>query len=317
MKNVTLSVILVCLASWSSAQNFFFEDFDGCVLPTDWTNESTLLPDTAWLFGDNAAGTPGGSVDGTCMAYVHDDDLGSGAPAFVTDLISPVIDLSSLDTAELQFDYIFEDLGTSYFAVALWNGADWDTVFTENTDPGCFGFFPECGPRSANINVTDYLNADFQIKFIFDDGAGWNWYIGLDNVAIYVPPTDDGALVEGVSPVSGCGLSATEMVSFSVFNNGQDTIQSVSITYSVNGGAPVNEAFVTELLSWPLQLIFQHLERIQYRHGLMFPKMWMLKMTQFRLPLKVFQLFQGCHTARILRVVLAVGFLEELLTHGS
>ena len=31
--------------------------------------------------------------------------------------------------------------------------------------PGCFGFFPTCGPRSASLNLVDYLIEDFQMKF--------------------------------------------------------------------------------------------------------------------------------------------------------
>jgi subtilisin-like proprotein convertase family protein len=231
-----------------SAQNIFLEDFDACELPAGWSNTS-VLGDTIWTIGDNASGTPGGSVDGSCMAFVHDDDLGSAFGAIIMDLETPVIDLSAQDTGLLQFDYIFEDIGASYFAVALWNGATWDTVFTENTDPGCMGFFPTCGPRSASIDLSGYLNADFQAKFIYDDGDGWNWYIGLDNVAIYVPPTDDGDLVAMINPSTGCGLSATEPVGFSVFNNGQSTITSIDISYSVNGNPVVSETFVSDILS--------------------------------------------------------------------
>lgn len=248
MKNFYIIALALFATSNLSAQNVFFEDFNDCSTPNEWLN-TAVVGDTAWVFGDNALGSPAGNVDGTCMVYVHDDDLGNGYPAVIADLESPEIDLSAIDTAELKFDYIFEDLGTSYLAVALWDGAAWDTVFTENTDPGCFGFFPTCGPRSATINITDYLHSSFKVKFIFDDGNAWNWYIGLDNVAIYVPPTDDGALVAMTSPVTGCGLSATEQVSFSVFNNGQDTINSVNITYSVDGNTPVTETFVASLPS--------------------------------------------------------------------
>lgn len=240
----TLLVALVAVTG-ANAQNFFFEDFDGCSIPTDWTN-TAVVGDTAWVFGDNSAGSPAGSVDGTCMAYVHDDDLGSGYPAVVADLVSPVIDLTTLDTALLQFDYIFEDLGASFFAVALWNGSDWDTVFTETTDPGCFGFFPDCGPRSASISIEDYLIADFQMKFIFDDGNAWNWYVGLDNVAIYVPPTDDAVASSAVAPATGCGLSATETVSIIVYNNGQNDITDIAAGFEV-GAQTETETFSISL----------------------------------------------------------------------
>jgi subtilisin-like proprotein convertase family protein len=229
----------------AKGQSFFFEDFDDCEIPSGWTNNA-VLGDTAWVFGDNSAGDPNGNVDGSCMAYIHDDDLGSGAPSVVADLISPIVDLTSLDTALLQFDYVFEDIGGSYFAVALWNGADWDTVFTENSDPGCFGFFPTCGPRSASISIEDYLIEDFRIKFIYDDNDSWAWYIGLDNVSIYVPPTDDAVAVSALSPLDGCGLSASETVSIIVANNGQNDITSIDATFEV-GAQSETETFTVSL----------------------------------------------------------------------
>lgn len=241
MKNLYLIVLMVLVGLTASAQNFFLEDFNACGSPADWAT-TIVTGDDPWLFGDNAAGTPAGTVDGTCMAYFDDDEL-TGAAAFSTvDLTSPIIDLSSLDTGLLQFDYIFEDLGTSFFAVALWNGTAWDTVFTENTDPGCFGFFPACGPRSASIDLTGYLNADFQANFIFDDGDGWNWFIGLDNVTIYVPPAKDAVAVEELAPESACGLSAAELISLVIFNNGQADITSINAGFEV-GAQMVSETF--------------------------------------------------------------------------
>lgn len=241
MRQIYLAAALVLAAFTTNAQNFFLEDFDNCVIPDDWTS-TIVTGDDGWQFGDNAAGDPGGSVDGTCMAFFHDDDLTSAAAFSTVDLTSPVIDLSSLDTGLLQFDYVFEDLGTSFFAVALWNGAAWDTVLTENTDPGCLGFYPTCGPRSASIDLTGYLNADFQMNFIYDDGDGWNWYIGLDNVAIYVPPTADAVATEALVPESACGLSATEMISLIVFNNGQSDITTIDAGFEV-GAQTASETF--------------------------------------------------------------------------
>ncbi len=231
--NKLYTIALLLLAGSVSAQSVFFENFDACNAPSGWTNTATV-GSTAWSFGNNAGATYSGTVDGSCMAFINDDELGSGFPALVADLISPVIDLSALDTAQLKFDYIFDDIGTSYFAVALWNGADWDTVFTELTDPGCLGFFPNCGPRFASIDLSNYLIADFQAKFIYDDGnGGWSWWAAIDNVSIYVPPTVDAAVVAAVSPTNGCGLG-TETVSFTVYNNGLEPITSVTGSYELN-----------------------------------------------------------------------------------
>lgn len=248
MKHFSIIAALALLAFNTNAQVLFEENFDGCALPTDWTLETTA-GDTAWTFGDNAAGTPAGSVDGSCMAYFHDDDYGDGTPALIIDLNSPVWDLSAQDTAELHFDYMFQTLGAS-FSVALWNGAAWDTVWTVNSNPACTGvLFPGCTAEQVSINVTDYLNADFQVKFIYDDANTWDWYVALDNVSIYVPPTNDAMAQQVLTPVDGCGMSATETVSFDVYNNGQDTITAFDCGYSLDGGAAVIESFTVNIPS--------------------------------------------------------------------
>lgn len=59
----------------------------------------------------------------------------------------------------------------------------------------------------------------------------------------------DANLTQLVSPVSGCGLSASEQVRIRVRNDGGITITSVTACYSVNGGSPVCQVFPVTLNS--------------------------------------------------------------------
>lgn len=43
------------------------------------------------------------------------------------------------------------------------------------------------------------------------------------------------------APLSGCGLTANEDVTVKVYNAGQQALSNIPISYSINGGAPVNE----------------------------------------------------------------------------
>jgi len=232
MRKLYAIVSLLLLVTFANAQTSYFEDFDACSMPAGWTN-TIVLGDTAWTFGDNSIENTSGTIDGSCMAYINDDNLGSGASAIIADLITPSMDLSGLDTAQLKFDYIFEDIGTSYMKVALWNGSVWDTVFTEDTDPGCLGFYPGCSPRSALIDLSDYLVADFKAKFIYNDGDGWSWWAAIDNVSIYSPPTTDAVAVEGITAVPACGLGL-ETVSVVITNGGVNPITSIEAGFEVN-----------------------------------------------------------------------------------
>jgi subtilisin-like proprotein convertase family protein len=247
MKRLLPSLLLASITWVSTAQTVIpIEDFNGCSLPDGWENMAVNGPNN-WLFGDFApgGGSPG-SIDGSCFAFIDDDDLGPGAPPLTADLITPVIDLSEYANASLTFDYIFQSIGTSSLSVSLWNGESWDVAWTETTAPNCFGFYPDCEPRQAEVSLVGYLNADFRAKFTYDDGEGWSWWAAVDNIALLLPPSIDAAVTSILSPVTGCGLG-TEAVSIRVQNTGQTAITEVTATYTVNGGEEVTETFTLNL----------------------------------------------------------------------
>jgi hypothetical protein len=241
MKYISLIAAFALLAFNANAQVLFEENFDGCALPTDWsTNMITGVDD--WQFSDNT----GANVDGTCMAYFDDDVIGDLASVSLVELESPTIDLSGVSAAEMTLDYVFEDLGLSSFQILLWNGTTWDTAFTEVSDPGCFGWSPACAPRMALVNVSNYLSADFKFKLVYDDGADWSWYIGVDNIQIIAPPTAEAELTSIDEPLDGCGLTLIDVI-LSITNNGSDTITSIDGSYNINSLGAVSETFTVSI----------------------------------------------------------------------
>lgn len=222
------------------------QDFDDCALPDGWENIAVTGPNI-WQFGNSAPGSGDpGSVDGTCFAYIDDDNLGSGAPALIADLITPVTNLSQYANASFTFDYIFQALGGSSLSVSFWNGESWVLVWSENTSSNCFGLYPQCSPRQADISLAGYLTEDFRAKFTYNDGDAWAWWAAIDNVALLLPADLDAALTAITSPVSGCGLGS-EIVAFSVENAGQSAITEIVASYTVNGGLEVSETFTVDL----------------------------------------------------------------------
>lgn len=247
MRHIYLTAALLIAAFCANAQTFFIEDFDNCAAPDGWTADIVAGP-ANWAFTENAGPNnlaPTGNIDGSCMAFFDDDVLTSAADPSIVDLTSPVINLSTLDTAVLRFDYVYRQIGTQSFEVALWNGADWDTVFvaTANTEP-CTDF--TCDATNEVIDLSGYLNADFRVKFIYNDGAGWSWFVALDNVEIYVPPAADAIAVEGIGPAAACGLSSAEQLSLVVFNNGGSDITSIEAGWEV-GAQSASETFTVSI----------------------------------------------------------------------
>ncbi len=69
--------------------------------------------------------------------------------------------------------------------------------------------------------------------------------IGADE---YTPASIDAAVVQGISPIAGCGLSNAEIITVRVKNLGLDTIFSMNVSYSINGGTPVSEVWSDTLV---------------------------------------------------------------------
>src|SRR6056297_2468649 len=178
----------------------FSEDFDACELPAGWTveAENTNDPDTLIstcggnLFsfectaypGDDGSGAEADGAFGNDCALVVDmnsSSLGqqSGGIASVT---SPVVDLSSNEFAYIQFDWQLEDFGGfGALNVDVWDGSQWVNLITV-TDEDAYGL-------EEQVDVTDYMNADFQVRFLCDnegrEAISLLWGFAINNFVVF------------------------------------------------------------------------------------------------------------------------------------
>lgn len=65
------------------------------------------------------------------------------------------------------------------------------------------------------------------------------------NLIISQPSNMDGAITKFVSPVTACGMTATEQVSVRIKNVGGQTINGYTVCYTLNNGAPICETVAT------------------------------------------------------------------------
>lgn len=189
----------------------FLEDFEGTTIPDGW---STIIETGVhdWSFGSGAMPT-GGNFPSRAAIF-NDDAAGSGEINKAT-LMSPVYDISLSNTASISFDYAFQDyLGDGILTVEVFDGAAWQEILVidTNTPP----------VNTGNLDVTAQLNANFQVRFIYDDEGGWSYGAGIDNFkldyeittvsAINIPLGADGTA--NIDPYSliqsldeACGIS--------------------------------------------------------------------------------------------------------------
>ncbi|MEQ8908949.1 MAG: T9SS type A sorting domain-containing protein [Vicingaceae bacterium] len=264
---ITFLSFLSCLLlpGWLASQNYFIkEDFNQASLPNGWSN-SALNGSQTWSFGiDGANVHPNNqNLDGTPMAYFDDDVLGKSLSNNHITLTTPTFDNSGLLNTLLEFDFNFREYSAvlDSFVVEVYDGSQWQMVFSRDTN-NCGNFIgPTCndGFPHAKIDITAYQNPSCQVRFRYYDGHDpndWGWYVGLDNVEVYTPFSNDLKVSSIVSPQSSCGLSSAEVIEVSIQNEGSDTTSAFPISFALNGIEIVTET-VTASLAYSDTLVYQ------------------------------------------------------------
>lgn len=161
------------------------EDFESNTLGSFTTSNPS--GDTPFQSGDEATAESGPfdvppPLSGTFMAYVNDDACDCNQNQ--VDLISPVFDLSNAVSAELIFDYYYEDntfSGDTEDADVLVS-IDGGTTYTNLLD------LPDSGTntwKTETISLTPYIgNSNVRVLFRYSDGTGWLYGLTIDNVVI-------------------------------------------------------------------------------------------------------------------------------------
>lgn len=163
-----------------------FENFNACALPSGWSlSRSQGTAD--WIIGNPPSGNGPNftGINGTCLAFFDDDNVGNNNYNIV-ELRSPAIDASNFISAELNLDVYFDafefsNVYSSDFSISVWDGTAYQVLQSGNTDIGGATWNLAV---NRTYNLTPYLNSALHIRFLYDDGDGWNNWLGFDNFTI-------------------------------------------------------------------------------------------------------------------------------------
>ena len=183
-------------------------DFDGSSAPAGWS-VSNAFGDWDWTFGASGAGAPGGTEPFASNAAIFDDDAAGNGNVNNASLFTPVWDMSEATTVTMSYDYSFNELGAGEtLAVDVYDGAAWQNVVTYDTDV----LTPE---NSGVIDGTALANAEFQVRFTYDDGGSWGWNAGIDNFQIDFanPPANQDIVTIQLGPDGTAELEAMDFLS--------------------------------------------------------------------------------------------------------
>lgn len=94
--------------------------------------------------------------------------------------------------------------------------------------------------QKIEIPLIDYGGQTIYVAFVYGGEYAHSWYI--DDVSVKQLLGNDAAITSIIAPVSGADLSATEMVTAIVKNNGINAITSMNMELIVDDGTPIIES---------------------------------------------------------------------------
>ena len=237
----------------------FIEDFESfsfcganftCGFPCDtatangWIQDLTDGDDWRINFGPTGSTATGPNIDhnpGTPTGLYLYTEASGGCTNVTSNLVSPCMDISTLTNPHVDFYYHMfgADMGTMNLEVSTDGGVTWTTLWTQtgqvqtaNVDPWEF----------VTVNLAAY-SGTINLRWQGITGTGFNSDMGLDDIRVYDRPPFDVFPEELLSPLSDCGLGINETVAISLTSFSSSELDSIPVSYSINGGVPVTELF--------------------------------------------------------------------------
>jgi hypothetical protein len=156
------------------------EDFGGAFPPAGWTvvnNGGSCV----WV-GNNPGGRANLTGGSGAFAVADSDACGSGT-TMNTNLVTPVVDVSTMATVILEFKYDYYNLSSGETAavdISANGGGSWTNLFTWNTS--------HRGPATYTEDVTALVGGSTQAQIRFRYIApGWDWWFEVDDVKLFDP----------------------------------------------------------------------------------------------------------------------------------
>jgi hypothetical protein len=235
----------------------YSEDFEAGT--GGWTSAGTLSNwehgslNQANVFGNGGCAPGDSMVWATGLSSPYNDNT-------IAYLESPCIDFSSLlSDPNLTFDHIFEVEGTfedHYVETSVDGGATWTVLGAAGTGLNWYNqpanwdgnSFAVAGQwrKAGHVLTGTAGQSDVRIRFVLtSDGSVTYDGIAIDNINIDAATLLVDARPTSIdSPLSGCGLTSTEIVTGTFQNIGSDTLIGFEVCYTLNGGASICSWFI-------------------------------------------------------------------------
>ncbi|MBL4657170.1 MAG: PKD domain-containing protein [Flavobacteriales bacterium] len=211
---------------------------DACTLTGGWENVTTDDIDWAVDAGGTGSTNTGPAVDNTLGSpvgqYLYTEASGCSFSEAI--LLSPCLDMPSLPNPALNFYYHMYGSNMGELHVEIDSNGVWISLFTVigqvqtlETDPWVV----------ADLNLPVYPTGT-RIRIRGVTGNSFQSDLAIDDIRIFSKTGRDVGVLSIDAPTGSC-LSASEGITVSVENFGAQEQDTVPVSYSIDGGAPVTE----------------------------------------------------------------------------
>ncbi|MBX2872286.1 MAG: T9SS type A sorting domain-containing protein [Saprospiraceae bacterium] len=189
MKNVQSLyslLVLLCLSTLAFNQTtLYYEGFEDCTFPADWTSQLEGNEDAVWYVGTpQNTNADGSTIDGGCMLIIDDDITGDNTAPWQLTLATPSFDGRGYSSVRLNVDVHYRyATDEASLSIAVFDGVNVHPLKVyQLNDTGTGEQFSEFVTFSADLAF--FASATMSIQFQYDDGNSWAWWAGIDNVHI-------------------------------------------------------------------------------------------------------------------------------------
>ncbi len=251
MKKLSFIYILVCVGFMANAQ-LQHEDFNAASLPDGWS-ATNAANGHSWMFGykNNLKGSgiqnPASFQSG---GVVFNDYNAGDFNHNVVSLTSPSINLEEKNVVEASIEITYNlrsFANDGSFKVNVWDGVVWQNILNTSDDSG----LKDSGEHTTTVlDVTQFINSNFKVQFVYDDESSLTWGVGIDDYKLI-----------GVEASTVEGL---ESIGFRYFPNpvvnGELTLQSSEEISSINVYNSIGQRIMfKESLNLESKLNMEHL----------------------------------------------------------
>ena len=176
--------------------------------------------------------------------------------------IDPILEFAIIFDGEFNYDAAWVEVSSD--AGANWNlvgnvgeGENWftnDNFFNLNIDQAWAG---QSNGDISWVEAEHLLDgtagsSDVIIRFGFSSDGSVNFFEGtaIDDISLTEQPQINGELISIDNPASGCSLSDTMDVTVTITNDGFVPMDSVVLSYIIDGGPAIMQVWNDTIASW-------------------------------------------------------------------